>query len=106
MSTYQRERLAAETEAEREARLQQMSTYQRERLAAETEEEREVRLRCDRQRHRDQQLWFPSVHLDPQSLLGLPTLVATYSPMTPSSDHLTMMLEKVARLDLLIWLLQ
>ena len=33
-----------------------MSTYQRERLAAETEEEREVRLQCDRQRHRDQQL--------------------------------------------------
>ena len=70
---------------------------------AETEEEREVRLQCDRQRHRDQQLWFPSVHLDPRSLLGLTTLVATYSPMTPSSDHLTMMLEKVARLDLLIW---
>ena len=40
MSTYQCERLAAETEAEKEARLQQMSTYQRERLAAETEAER------------------------------------------------------------------
>ena len=33
-----------------------MSTYQHERLAAETAEEREVRLQCDRQRHRDQQL--------------------------------------------------
>ena len=39
-----RVRLAAETPDEREARLQQMSTYQRERLAAETEEEREARL--------------------------------------------------------------
>ena len=68
-------RLAAETPEEREARLQQTSTYQRERLAAETEEEREVRLQCDR--HRDQQLWFLSVHLDPRSLLRLPTLVAT-----------------------------
>ena len=77
MSTYQCERLAAETEAEREARLQQMSTYQRDKLAAETEEERKVQLQCDRQRHRDQPLWFPSVHLDPRSLLGLPTLVAT-----------------------------
>jgi len=52
-----------------------MSTYQCERLAAETEEEREVQLQCDRQRHRDQQLWFPSMHLDPWSLLGLPTSV-------------------------------
>ena len=33
-----------------------MSTYQHERLAAETEEKRKVRLQCDRQRHRDQQL--------------------------------------------------
>ena len=51
-----RDRLAAETPKEREARLQHMSTYQHERLAAETAEEREVRLQCDRQRHRDQQL--------------------------------------------------
>ena len=51
-----RDRLAAETPEEREARLQHMSTYQHERLAAETAEEREVRLQCDRQRHRDQQL--------------------------------------------------
>ena len=36
-----RVRLAAETPKEREARLQQMSTYQRERLAAETVAERE-----------------------------------------------------------------
>ena len=35
-----RDRLAAETEEEREARLQ----YMRDRLAAETEEERETRL--------------------------------------------------------------
>jgi len=41
-----------------------------------------------------------SVHLDPRSLLGLTTLVAPYSPVTSSSDHLTMMLEKVATLDL------
>ena len=51
-----RDRLAAETPEEREARLQHMSTYQHERLAAETAKEREVRLQCDRQRHRDQQL--------------------------------------------------
>ena len=44
MSTYQHERLAAETPEEREARLQHMSTYQHERLAAETPEEREARL--------------------------------------------------------------
>ena len=43
MSTYQHERLAAETEAEREARIQHMSTYQHERLAAEIAEESEVR---------------------------------------------------------------
>ena len=35
------------------------------------------------------------VHLDPQSLLGLTSLVATWSPVIPSSDHHTMMLEKV-----------
>ena len=56
MSTYQHERLAAETEEEREARIQHVSTYQHERVAAEIAEEREVRLQSDRQRHRDQQL--------------------------------------------------
>ena len=39
-----RDRLAAETPEEREARLQHMSTYQHERLAAETPKEREARL--------------------------------------------------------------
>ena len=40
-------------------------------------------------------------------ILGLTTLAATYSPVTLSSDHLTMMLEKkVATLELLIRPLQ
>ena len=39
-----RDRLAFETEEEREARLQQMSANQRHRLASETEEERAARL--------------------------------------------------------------
>ena len=39
-----RVRLAAKNSQAKEARLQQMSTYQRERLAAETEAEREARL--------------------------------------------------------------
>ena len=51
---YMRDRLAAETPEEREARLQHMSTYQHEGLAVETAKEREVKLQCDRQRHRDQ----------------------------------------------------
>ena len=43
---YMRDRLAAETVEEREARLQ----YMRDRLAAETEEEREARLQYMRDR--------------------------------------------------------
>ena len=38
------QRMAAETEEQREARLQRMSANQRERLAGETEEQREARL--------------------------------------------------------------
>ena len=41
-------RLAAETEEQREARLQRMRTNQSERLAAETEQQREARLQRDR----------------------------------------------------------
>ena len=44
MRTRQNERLAAETTADRDPRLQQMSASQRERLAAETTTERDVRL--------------------------------------------------------------
>ena len=50
MSVNQRERLAAETGEEREARLQQMSTNQCQRLAAETGEEREAKLQQIRDR--------------------------------------------------------
>ena len=39
-----RDRLAAESDEQREARLQQMSDTQRERIAAETIEQRQVRL--------------------------------------------------------------
>ena len=44
MSDRQCDRLAAETNEEREARLQQVSDRQCDRLAAETNEEREARL--------------------------------------------------------------
>ena len=44
MSTAQGERLAVETQEQREARLAGMSTAQRERLAVETQEQREARL--------------------------------------------------------------
>ena len=50
MRTRQSERLTAETNAEREARLQQMSARQRERLATETTTERDVRLQQMRDR--------------------------------------------------------
>ena len=45
-----RDRLASETEEEREARLQQMSANQRHRLATKTEEERAARLQRMRDR--------------------------------------------------------
>ena len=51
MSALQHERSAAETTTERDTRLQRM----RDRLAAETTEERDARLECDRARHREQQ---------------------------------------------------
>ena len=44
-----RDRLAAESAKEREARLQQMSTRQRGRLAVATDEEREDRLQRSRE---------------------------------------------------------
>ena len=44
MSINQHERLAAETEEQREIRLQHLSINQHERLATETEEQRDVRL--------------------------------------------------------------
>ena len=50
MSASQRERLAAESAEEREARLLQLSASQCERLAAETAEEREARLQSRRER--------------------------------------------------------
>ena len=59
MSVNQRDSLAAETEEEREARLQHMRDNYHDRLAAETEEEREARLQCDRERHRGQQTQLP-----------------------------------------------
>ncbi len=40
---------------DREARLHWMSAAQRERLAAETEEEKQAQLYNDRERHREQQ---------------------------------------------------
>ena len=58
MSTNQSDRLAAETEEQREARLQRMRANQYERLAAETEQRREARLQRDRER---QQQPLPSV---------------------------------------------
>ncbi len=42
---------------DREARLHWMSAAQRERLAAETEEEKQARLHHDKERHRE-----PSTH--------------------------------------------
>ena len=45
-----RDRVAAETSEEREGRLQQMSDHQRDRLAAETPEQRQARLHHRSQR--------------------------------------------------------
>ena len=45
-----RDRLAAETDEERDVRLQQMSDHQRDRLAAETPEQRQARLHHRSQR--------------------------------------------------------
>ena len=44
MRTRQSERLAAETTADRDARLQQISALQHKRLAAESVAERDIRL--------------------------------------------------------------
>ncbi len=63
MRITQHERLAAETEEERDARLQQMRTTRHERLAAETEEERDTRMQCDRERHREHQVVNPQLPL-------------------------------------------
>ena len=53
------ERLTAETEQQREARLERLSTLQSERLASETPEQRVARLLRDRQGHRDQHSQLP-----------------------------------------------
>ena len=50
ISALQHERLAAESAAERDIRLQQMSALQRERLAAESTTERDTRLQRMRDR--------------------------------------------------------
>ena len=59
MSARQIERLTAETEQQREARLERLSTLQSERLASETPEQRVARLLRDRQGHRDQHSQLP-----------------------------------------------
>ena len=48
-------RLAAETEEQREARLQAVRITHSQRIVAETEEQREARLQRDRERHREQE---------------------------------------------------
>ena len=69
MTAHQHEGLAAESAADKDARLQQMTAHQLERLAAETRDTRlqqmrdraettdegYARLECDRARHREQQ---------------------------------------------------
>ena len=58
-----RDRIAAETEEERDIRLQHIRTTQIERLAAETAEQRDARMQCDRERHRDYQVVHPQLLL-------------------------------------------
>ena len=55
MRTNQSERLAAETEEQREARLQRVHITHSQRIVAETEQQREARLQRDRERHREQE---------------------------------------------------
>ena len=59
MSTDQIERLTEETEQQREAKLEGLITLQNERLALETPELTEARLLRDQQGHRDQHSQFP-----------------------------------------------
>ena len=53
MSALRNERLVAETQQQREARLERMSALRCERIASETQQQREARLLNDRQAHRD-----------------------------------------------------
>ena len=56
MCANQSDRLAAETEEQREARLQLMCANQSDRLAAKTEQQREARLQGDREGQQQPQL--------------------------------------------------
>ena len=51
MRAAQQERLAADTDEQRDARLERMREAYQERLAAETAQEREARQQHDRDRH-------------------------------------------------------
>ena len=57
------DRLAAKTEEQREARLQKMHANQSERLAAETEQQREARLQRDKEGQQQPQLLFYPVFI-------------------------------------------